>query len=378
MFKRISILLLVSVVALAGVGILIASTSAEEAVAGFTDDKCRDNGIQFLNMEEMNAYSAKDNGWTYRSYVTASNPEKCLEVVRARGTPLPEWELEIPEPEYEVSGGSRGGGESGGGGSSVSYDPNYSNGFGTTELKNLKKCWEKKISKLKNAEIQSIGCFNNVNFNYRKTNYKWVASSEQPTTKNKAGILGSTIYHHQGTYEDGNTFTIDNTVFLYPNNIWGGKLMRLGARFDHVAMIGALDEQVHTIQGTLAKNANSNWENPKPWEWYDMQVEANIVSNAWYKALFDGANPPVAIYTESIVNKHKDSECKFKGAFKRKKEQYEKYEVELAGTITDVRKATVEKEMKKIVSWFKDEMPENHMGIYSKNADLGCDPEASD
>lgn len=91
--------------ALAGTGILIASTETEyNPVYGFTDQSCTYNLKFSSSMEEMNAYSKKDNCWKHNSYMEFLKSQQCIEVVRAIGT-RPEGEGEEGEGTNPGGGG---------------------------------------------------------------------------------------------------------------------------------------------------------------------------------------------------------------------------------------------------------------------------------
>ena len=103
--------LLVGLIALAlvGTGILIASIETEyNPVYGFTDESCTYNLKHFESIDDMDAYSAVDNGWEYNSYIEYLKSDRCVEVVRVEGT-RPEGEGEEEEGTNPGGGGGFGG-----------------------------------------------------------------------------------------------------------------------------------------------------------------------------------------------------------------------------------------------------------------------------
>ena len=106
--KDFSGVLMSLVLVLVGSGLVIASTDTTGPVYGFTDELCIFNLEYFNSIEEMDEYSADDNGWEYNSYIKLSEPEECVRVIR-----VVETQPEEEEPPSE--GGGSGGGGSGGG-----------------------------------------------------------------------------------------------------------------------------------------------------------------------------------------------------------------------------------------------------------------------
>lgn len=130
--------------ALAGTGILIASTETEyNPVYGFTDQSCTYNLKFFSSMEEMNAYSKRDNGWKHNSYMEFLKSQQCVEVVRAIGT-RPKGEGEEGEGTNPGGGGIGGGGGLPPGSGQASLEPPSENSSQSEQedyVDDIHECW---------------------------------------------------------------------------------------------------------------------------------------------------------------------------------------------------------------------------------------------
>lgn len=127
--------------ALAGAGILIASTETEyNPVYGFTDQSCTYNLKFFQSIEKMNAYSRADNGWKHNSYMEFLKSQQCIEVVRVVGT-RPEGEGE--EEEGTNLGGGFGGGQPPSSGTSSIEPPDKNSSKDEQEdyVDDIHGCW---------------------------------------------------------------------------------------------------------------------------------------------------------------------------------------------------------------------------------------------
>ena len=137
-------------------------------------------------------------------------------------------------------------------------------------------------------------------------------------------------------------------------------------RIEHLASHASLDELVHTIQS----------EQPKPYEMYDLQVQANVFSFVWYKKLHNGKTPPLRIHEKAIINKHRDSDCNLKGEFLTKKNRYQVLEEKHAkGTLEVDPEHDIDEgeEMKGLIEWFQGDLPQFKVhGLFDSTADLGC------
>lgn len=130
--------------ALAGTGILIASTVTEyNPVYGFTDQSCTYNLKFFSSMEEMNAYSKRDNGWKHNSHMEFLKSQQCVEVVRAIGT-RPKGEGEEGEGTNPGGGGIGGGGGLPPGSGQASLEPSGENSSQSEQedyVDDIHECW---------------------------------------------------------------------------------------------------------------------------------------------------------------------------------------------------------------------------------------------
>ena len=136
--------LIVSIaLALAGTGILIASTETEyNPVYGFTDQSCTYNLKFFQSIEKMEAFSRADNGWKHNSYMEFLKSQQCIEVVRAVGT-RPEGEGEEEEGTNPGGGGGVGGGQPPSSGAASLEPPGENSSQSEQEdyVDDIHECW---------------------------------------------------------------------------------------------------------------------------------------------------------------------------------------------------------------------------------------------
>ncbi|MXZ54903.1 MAG: hypothetical protein F4Z14_01850, partial [Gammaproteobacteria bacterium] len=136
--------LIVSIaLALAGTGILIASTETEyNPVYGFTDQSCTYNLKFFQSIEKMEAFSRADNGWKHNSYMEFLKSQQCIEVVRAVGT-RPEGEGEEEEGTNPGGGGGFGGGQPPSSGAASLEPPGENSSQSEQEdyVDDIHECW---------------------------------------------------------------------------------------------------------------------------------------------------------------------------------------------------------------------------------------------
>lgn len=280
-------------------------------------------------------------------------------------------------------GGGGGEGEGGGGGQAPKQKSVVE--FDNQNARELKNCIANKLDKLdlKKAEEtvdkKHLGCFVNLGMNleFKKTDFTWGANqTDQKKIPRK--IWGQTIY----TNTIADSPIPDNSVFLYPvvikKKVNTRTWRRKGVTFDNLSEFVALEEIVHTIQGHNAKQANSNWKNPEPYELRDWQIQANIVANIWYKQLKGDKNSPISMYTPSMIDKHRDINCDLEeeGDFLKNKKQYIKYVEQLKNkNLTETERTDIEGKKEALVTYFNDELFElqNHLsGSFDKAEKLKC------
>ena len=228
--------------------------------------------------------------------------------------------------------------------------------FTTKDLKKLNECWHKKIknlfeaaeneendrkrkAKLKKLRKQLSGYVPNAG---DKDKYKWFASQK----KDPVG------YGH-----------IDwppiSTVKIFTKNLTKHKF----AKPMHIAAQAAFQEYYHIIQ------RNELGRDPKPYELYDLEVEAHNTTYTWFYPIF-GFGPPIGQF---IGN---EADFSSKEAFKKKKEEYQDLETELAKEgLTEAEKTKIQDKMDTLEQWFRGRLPNTKTvgGGYEKSADLGCD-----
>ena len=153
---------------------------------------------------------------------------------------------------------------------------------------------------------------------------------------------------------------------------------RKGVTFDNLSEFAALEEMVHTIQGHNAKQANSEWKNPEPYELRDWQIQANIVANVWYKQLKGNKNSPISMYTPNMIDKHRDSKCNLdeNGDFLKNKNKYIEYVEQLKNkNLSETERADIEGIKGELVTYFNNELFElqnDLSGSFDKAEKLEC------
>ena len=220
--------------------------------------------------------------------------------------------------------------------------------FTTEDLEDLNECVDQKVesilaSKKKDRKTRSRKANLSDYVQGADSKYTWISQ-----TGKQHGGYGKTVWK-------------DLEAYVFPDRIAGHKFVD----HKHLAAQTRLQEFYHIIQGNRKQADDSSWEGPKPYELFDMEVEAHSASVRWFSAIFRfGA--PIADFLESEKKKPKE--------FKANKEKYQDLEKALAdGTITEEQRI----EMGKLKKWFEDKanLPNTKTvgGTYDKNADLGCD-----
>ncbi|MXZ56430.1 MAG: hypothetical protein F4Z14_09725 [Gammaproteobacteria bacterium] len=273
--------------------------------------------------------------------------------VRSIGTPPPVIWIPVetqPNPRP---------GQPGGGGAVIKNPPPPKEfTFTNKDLKELNECWHQKIKdlfeaaenednerkrkqKLKKLRKQLSGYEANAG---DRDKYKWIASQEE----NPFG------FGH-----------IDwppiSTVKIFSKNLTKHKF----AQPMHIAAQAAFQEYYHIIQ------RNRLGRDPKPYELYDLEVEAHNTTRGWFRPIF-GFGAPIAEFIGDEADFSSDDE------FKKKKKEYQDLETDLAKEgLTEAEKKKIKDEMTELEKWFRNpaHLPstEHVGGGYEKNSDLGCD-----
>lgn len=364
------------------------SNSADTRVLGFLNETCdSEDLILFQNMIDLLNFNGTEMygiTWTFKSYINVSDYEVTDDPtcnLMSEFLAMPEVSVVKPKPKIipaDPPPGNPGGGSGGGGGQQPAPKPKPEVEFDNQNARELKNCIANKLDKLdlkKAEEVKKkkhLGCFVKLEWDlkFKKTDFSWRA--DQSTL----GPLG--ITHYTNTIE-GNTVP-DNTVFLYPvaikNRVNSQKWKRAGVTFDNLSEFVALEEMVHTIQGHNAKQANSNWKNPEPYEQRDWQIQANVVANVWYYQLKGDKNAPISMYDTNAINKHRDGNCDLTGTFLKNKNNYIKYVEQLKNkNLTQTERETIEANKAQMKEYFDNDLLklQNYLSpIFDKTEKLNC------
>ncbi|MXZ44320.1 MAG: hypothetical protein F4Z01_04990 [Gammaproteobacteria bacterium] len=170
----------------------------------------------------------------------------------------------------------------------------------------------------------------------------------------------------------------DKSVVLYTNSI-NDKVKKFKYRnmsFENLSSNVGLDEMAHTIQGHDSLLADGTWKNPRPYEKYNLQLQANVYAYIWYKQLHSNNEPPIEMYEKHTINKWRDDECNLKedSKFVKQKKEYLKLEKKLEDkTLSDTARENIVKDLGKVADWFDEILPPiKFNGVYDSGADLGC------
>ena len=225
---------------------------------------------------------------------------------------LPEVRVVKPRPKIIPADPPPGGG---GGGEKPPAKKKTEVEFDSQDAQELKNCLVNKLEDLgKNLkgvteildedELENLGCFVKMGLNnltFKKTDYRWGASLK------RRGLLGATTYiTGQEKY--------DKSVVLYTNSI-NDKVKKFSYRnmsFENLSSNVGLDEMAHTIQGHNSMLADDTWKNPRPYEKYNLQLQANVYAYIWYKQLHSNNEPPIEMYDTDTINKWRDKDCNLK------------------------------------------------------------------
>ncbi|MCY3540745.1 MAG: hypothetical protein OXH31_02385 [Gammaproteobacteria bacterium] len=383
-------------VALAAFGLTALTSSSTNSgdtrVWGWLNTTCNSEwSMIFQTMGEMLEFSGTELygvTWDFESYYRAAEVDdtgnfgQCHLVsdfdpeIVVRGTP---WTWNPGGGGGSGGVGSQQPGEPGDGGGPEIENPPPPNEFDATKAGELKNCLQNKLAALDLKTVEDmveedLGCFSQLGLNnlkFKKTDYRWRVSARED------GVMGLTI-HNVGVD------SLDNTVTLYPARIRARvkQFSYRGMTFKNLSTNAGLDELVHAIQGTNAVLADENWTDAKPYEKYNLQVQANVYSYIWYKQLHNNNEPPLEIYDKNIINKWRDKDCNLKenSQFFKKKARYQELEAKKeAGTliyeVNDKGKVIKDEaaEMREVADWFMSNLPPTKFnGGYDADADLGC------
>ncbi|MXZ43678.1 MAG: hypothetical protein F4Z01_01665 [Gammaproteobacteria bacterium] len=344
-------------VALTAFGLTALTSSSSDSVVpvlAFLDETCSsDVYMEHESIQDMLEFKGTERDgivWDFESYnhiedlQTQLYPECYLvadllrepEIV-VRGTPWP------ARPSDPFGAQGRGGGGGGGGQHPAPNPPGTETStfeFTDEELKALNDCWQK-LAKAKLSSLTGDSAYEAV------SGYDW-ASSDQ--TEELVG-MGATVHNPK----NGSPF-----VRIYPSIIQSWK--PAGTLSKHVIRQVVLHEYIHTMQGQRAKAADENWENFKPYEWYDNEVQAWNLSRSWYYKLY-GVWSPLAGLTETEMDFSSEQD------FLDKKQAYQDIEDKISkGLSYD------EDEKLELENWFKSTLPNfrGRGGGYQTTDELEC------
>ncbi len=147
-------------------------------------------------------------------------------------------------------------------------------------------------------------------------------------------------------------------------------------KFEHIVMLSALHEYVHTIQAKHEAADDDGRATPSPYELLNMEIEAYRLAFDWFKKIFK-AEPPQREVREGYHDKYwKDG--KYVGKYKRKVKEYQKLEQKIADGQTLSAKETKEKE--KLETYFQKAIDEIYEELRQLNVlydkdlvDLRCE-----
>lgn len=354
-----------------GLTVLSSSSSENSQVWAFLDTTCSSSFAElFDSIEDMLEQNGKERWgivWDYKSYYRVAElntPDPQCHLVSSVKAEPPIIKRATPLPEIKIPVGGSGGGGGGGGGKEPGPKTEPTVKFDDQDARELKNCLQNKLealskSKKKGEKLKKpsdavdekyLGCFVEIgldNLEFKKTSFEWITDNKTPER-----VFGKT--EHGKRRVTLNTNRISEKV---------KDLKVKNMQFDHLVTNVSIEELVHTMQDA-----------PKPYEMYDLQVQANVFSFIWYKQLHNDKGPPLSKYWKEIINKHRDDDCNLTGKFLTQKQKYQNLEKQYADkNKTAKEKADIQRKMKKLEEWFQAELPDTKFhGPYDPGANLGC------
>lgn len=254
--------------------------SADPPVWGFTDRSCQSEDYKwFENLGALIAADGKkdpdatgedaDKIWHWRSYIEDGDHSHTCHLVEYEEVVVigvvPKGSI-IPAPAPGTYGGGGGGG--GGGGEARTPAQKQADEFTKEKLDELKECWEEKADtvtkKIKGWNPDAIGA----------TEVTWAVQHGE----DQFGLA----FHDARVLND--ELLIDVTI--YPHGIAAWLTPTAATEtFDHVATFGQIHETFHIGQFKARFDATGSL--PKPYEYWDLEVQAHKGSVTLWQTLYD-------------------------------------------------------------------------------------------